>query len=116
MITRATNGDRTRTTAITLPVASTDLIAALQAFAKTFERRSGHVDPTERPQSCLFPSDHLRKSAVDVHSDHASHCPLLLSRKGAWGETTPTDPRSQRKRASRRGGQLLTRALGSSNR
>ena len=85
MITRATNGDRTRTTAITLPVASTDLIAALQAFAKTFERRSGHVDPTERPQSCLFPSDHLRKSAVDVHSDHASHCPLLLSKKRERG-------------------------------
>jgi hypothetical protein len=33
---------------------------------------------------------------------------------GAWGDTTPTDPRSRRNRASRRGGQLLTRALGSS--
>jgi hypothetical protein len=32
------------------------------------------------------------------------------------GDTTPTDSRSRRNRASRRGGQLLTRALGSSNR
>ena len=34
---------------------------------------------------------------------------------GAAGHTTPTDPRSRRNRASRRGGQLLTRALSSSS-
>jgi hypothetical protein len=33
---------------------------------------------------------------------------------GAAGDTTPTDSRSQRNRASRRGGQLLTRARSSS--
>ncbi|MBP2435138.1 hypothetical protein M2209_009098 [Bradyrhizobium elkanii] len=33
---------------------------------------------------------------------------------GAAGDTTTTDSRSRRNRASRRGGQLLTRALGSS--
>ena len=31
------------------------------------------------------------------------------------GEATPTDPRAQRNRAGRRGGQLLTRALGPLN-
>ncbi|AWV20168.1 hypothetical protein RADP37_05232 (plasmid) [Roseomonas mucosa] len=31
------------------------------------------------------------------------------------GNTTTTDPRSRRNRVGRRGGQLLTRALGSSN-
>jgi len=36
--------------------------------------------------------------------------------KGAAGNTTPTDPRSRRNRASRRGGQLLTRARSSSSR
>src|SRR5262252_9386387 len=46
--------------------------------------------------------------------------PPLTDKKGAWGNTTPTDPRSRRNRANRRGanrrgGQLLTRALGSSN-
>jgi len=35
---------------------------------------------------------------------------------GAAGNTTPTDPRSRRNRASRRGGQLLTRARSSSSR
>src|SRR5690242_21156584 len=34
---------------------------------------------------------------------------------GAVGDTTTTDPRSRRNRAGRRGGQLLTRARGSSN-
>ena len=36
--------------------------------------------------------------------------------EGAAGNTTPTDPRSRRNRASRRGGQLLTRARSSSSR
>jgi hypothetical protein len=38
-------------------------------------------------------------------------CSLSLRVTGAVGDTTPTDPRSQRNRAGRRGGQLLTRAL-----
>jgi hypothetical protein len=37
-----------------------------------------------------------------------------LSTMGAAGDTTPTDPRAQRNRASRRGGQLTTRAHSSS--
>jgi hypothetical protein len=45
---------------------------------------------------------------------------LLLHLQGCWlgstgGQTTPTDPRSQRSRASRRGGHVLTRARGPSN-
>ena len=42
---------------------------------------------------------------------------LLLScgQMGAVGNTTPTDPRSRRNRVGRRGGQLLTRTLGSSS-
>ena len=53
---------------------------------------------------------------MDVYSNYTSHS-LLLSAKmtGAVGDTTPTDPRSRRNRASRRGGQLLTRALSSSS-
>ena len=41
---------------------------------------------------------------------------LSLPTAGAAGDTTPTDSRSRRNRASRRGGQLLTRALSSSYR
>jgi hypothetical protein len=41
---------------------------------------------------------------------------LPVSMTGAAGDTTPTDSRSQRNRASRRGGQLTTRARSSSYR
>src|SRR6516162_2054517 len=81
VITRGTNGDSTRTTAIAAGRLDDHLIARLQALAKALQRRAGHVSPTERPESSLFPGDHLRKSAVDVHADHASHPPLLLSTK-----------------------------------
>jgi hypothetical protein len=40
--------------------------------------------------------------------------PPVRHMTGGAGDTTATDSRSQRNRASRRGGQLLTRALGSS--
>src|SRR3954452_25310267 len=40
--------------------------------------------------------------------------PPVRHMTGAAGDTTTTDSRSRRNRASRRGGQLLTRALGSS--
>ena len=43
------------------------------------------------------------------------HAPHVCRKTGAWGDTTPTDPRSRRNRASRRGGQLLTRARSSWN-
>src|SRR5215203_3794553 len=40
---------------------------------------------------------------------------LVLTLGEQAGQTTPTDPRSQRIRASRRGGQVLTRTQGPSN-
>jgi hypothetical protein len=40
-------------------------------------------------------------------------CSFQLRWTGAVGDTTTTDPRSRRNRVGRRGGQLLTRALGS---
>src|SRR5262245_60353666 len=43
-------------------------------------------------------------------------CAPPSSKAGAVGHTTPTDPRSQRNRAGRGGGQLTTRALSSSYR
>src|SRR3954453_12883762 len=46
-----------------------------------------------------------RRIRTSCQSDHMT---------GATGDTTTTDSRSQRNRASRRGGQLLTRARGSS--
>jgi transposase InsO family protein len=68
---------------------------------------------SRRTQPALLPEHHLGKRSVNVHADYTSH-PLLLSCAvaGAVGNRTTTDPRSQRNRVGRRGGQLLTRALG----
>lgn len=56
--------------------------------------------------------------AIAARSSSGSTCqsshPLLLKRSGAGGDATPTDTRSRRNRAGRRGGQLLTRARSSS--
>ena len=65
-----------------------------------------------RPSSHITTSPKVRWRSMPIT--------LLISRlrsifTGAVGDTTPTDSRSQRNRASRRGGQLLTRALSSSN-
>jgi hypothetical protein len=91
-----------------------DLVILAQATAETLQPRSGHADASGRTQLSIFPEHHLGKGSVDVHTDYTSH-PLLLSFDvaGAVGNTTTTDPRSRRNRVGRRGGQLLTRALGS---
>ncbi len=72
-------------------------------------RHSGLPEPGRR--SCPF-SHASRRSPFQA--DHASHSPLLSPTKRSVVRHEPTDPRSRRNRAGRRGGhQLLTRALGS---
>ena len=61
----------------------------------------------------------LRHGAGNIKTDHShDKSPSCTSETPQHGElagcTTTTDPRSQRNRAGRRGGQLRTRALGSS--
>src|SRR5260370_2607103 len=92
-----------------------DLVLFAQATAEAFQPRAGHSHSSRRTQPAILPEHHLGKRSVNVHADHTSH-PLLLSfaLAGAVGNTTTTDPRSQRNRVGRRCGQLLTRALGSS--
>ena len=117
MTTRVTNGVRTRTTAIVLPVASTTTSSlacrVLPNPSNAVRVISTRPSSTNRP---LFPDDDLRQGAVNVHSDHSPHDRLLRSRREQVGDTTTTDSRSRRNRASRRGGQLLTRTRGSSHR
>src|SRR5205085_85150 len=93
-----------------------DFVLLTKATAETLQPRAGHTHAPRRTQLPIFPEHHLRKRSMNVHANHTSH-PLLLSFDwlGAVGHTTTTDPRSQRNRVGRRGGQLLTRALGSSN-
>src|SRR5271166_342524 len=92
-----------------------DLVLLAKAAAETLQPGAGHADASGWTQPAVFPEHHLRKRSADVHADHTSHR-LLLSFvvMGAVGNTTTTDPRSRRNRVGRRGGQLLTRALGSS--
>jgi hypothetical protein len=86
-----------------------------KALAEAFQRRARHVDPASIPKPAVFPDHHLAKGAVGIDPDHTSHpCLLSVDQTGAAGDTTTTDSRSRRNRASRRGGQLLTRARSSS--
>ena len=90
------------------------IIGGQKALAKAFQRRACHVDPAFMPKPAGFPDDHLPEGAVGIDSDHTSHPASSRSIKtGAAGDTTTTDSHSRRNRASRRGGQLLTRAHGS---
>src|SRR6201993_4903704 len=88
-----------------------------QTLAHPFKGSPGHVDPTGMSNDAVFPDYHLAEGSVNINTNHASHLRVLPSVgyiAGAAGDTTTTDSRSRRNRASRRGGQLLTRALGSS--
>ena len=100
-----------------LPVASTTTSSSLVRLRPkpSSAERVMSIRPCHRSRPVL-PEHHLRERPMDVHADHAPHpIPSRFSAKGAVGCTTTTDPRSQRNRAGRRGGQLLTRARSSSN-
>ena len=62
----------------------------------------------------VLPDRDLRELAMHIQPDTSAaslaHLRPSVDRWETGGQTTPTDPRSQRIRASRRGGQLLTRA------
>jgi len=92
------------------------LVRLLQLPAEPLQGRAGHLDPAFVPGQTILPDHHLSEGPVDIYADNASHvrlpCPLKTA--GAAGDTTTTDSRSRRNRASRRGGQLLTRARSSS--
>src|SRR5207248_8945079 len=93
-----------------------DFVLLAKATAETLQPRAGHAHAPRRTQLPILPEHHLRKRSMNVHANHTSHRLLLsLDCLGAVGNTTTTDPRSQRNRVGRRGGQLLTRALGSTN-
>ncbi|MGY4592776.1 hypothetical protein ACVWXL_000522 [Bradyrhizobium sp. GM22.5] len=90
------------------------LITGQQGLAKSLQRSPRHINAARMSEPAILPKHHLPESSVDVDANHPSHLHLLLDMTGAAGDTTTTDSRSQRNRASRRGGQLLTRARGSS--
>ncbi|GAA10276.1 hypothetical protein ATPR_3281 [Acetobacter tropicalis NBRC 101654] len=91
-----------------------DLVRFLQSPAERLQPRAGHVNPTEMTQSAILPENDFGEGAVNIHSYDTTHDLSPIIKTGAAGDATPTDPRSRRNRAGRRGGQLLTRARGSS--
>jgi hypothetical protein len=84
---------------------------------KMCRRKSEPSPPSPRQRSGRprkLAENHLPKGSVSIYPDYASHARLLfVQRTGAAGYTTTTDSRSRRNRASRRGGQLQTRARSS---
>jgi len=89
-----------------------NLILETERLGKGNERFLGKVETKLPRDRAVLQDRHLSEGSMDVHANdfHA-----VLSR--LWEPvacTTSTDPRSQRSRASRRGGQVTTRALSSS--
>jgi hypothetical protein len=64
-----------------------------------------HVDTADPLQRTVFQRNHLREHARDVHSNdpHLRSLSCCSTESGAAGNTTHTDPRSRRIRASREG-------------
>jgi len=97
-----------------------DLVGRRETAGEQPQRLRCRVDPSGLADQPVLPDRDLREIAMHIQSDAPSaHCAHLVSR-GRWvkqkaGKTTPTDPRSKRIRASRRGGHLLTRPRRPSN-
>ena len=83
------------------------LVVFAELFGERLQQRPPHVDSAQAGQFPRFEGCHLGKCPVDVHADDAHTCsPFILSlveKREPAGNTTPTDPRSQRIRESRQG-------------
>jgi hypothetical protein len=96
-----------RAIAHALPVTSNATpIARIEALPEQLQRLGPRRDPTGRPQPTLRDNRDLTEVAVNVqrYRPHLSSLPLSKHAGEPVGKTTSTDPRSQRNRASRRGG------------
>jgi len=82
-----------------------DPVARIEALGEQLEFLRTRLDPARRAQPAAFDDRHLAEVTVNIQR-HRSHLVLLavddIGRTG--GQTTSTDPRSQRNQASRRGG------------
>ncbi len=93
-----------------------DLVVGLERRRPRPQVLGPHPDPALVAAQAVLDDGDLRERAMHVHADRSHHC---CSSHVGWIEelagrkTTETDSRSQRSRASRRGGQVLTRARSS---
>jgi hypothetical protein len=67
-----------------------------------------HLDATKPHETPSFQRRGFCEDAVNIQSDDTHPIALIVKSMGATGSTTPTDPRSQRIRASRRGGHVTS--------
>jgi hypothetical protein len=75
-----------------------------ELLRESLENVAAHVDAPQSFELAVVPGDRLGEGAVDIQSDDA-HAPSVFVRsKGELaGDTTSTDPRSERIRESRKG-------------
>jgi hypothetical protein len=78
-----------------------------KAASKQLKRRGRRQHPARRRDPPVIGDRDLAEVTVNVHPHRPEHVDLLssLTKREQEGNTTQTDPRSQRNRASRRGGQ-----------
>ena len=72
MITRATNRDSTRETAMLFPVASITTSSVRRGDCPDLRAPTDSCRPDQRAGEHRSPDHHLAKGSVDVHSDDAS--------------------------------------------
>src|SRR5215472_8434850 len=82
-----------------------DDVVVGQLLGKFLQLLATHDDATQPAELAVFPGHRLGKSAVNIQSNepHNGNPPFLTVERELAGNTTPTDPRSQRIRASRKG-------------
>src|SRR6516165_9857746 len=81
-----------------------DNVALGQLLGKFLQRLATHDETPQTAELAVFPGHRLGKGAVNIQSNDP-HFPLRSRsfEREIAGNTTPTDPRSQRIRASRKG-------------
>jgi hypothetical protein len=106
MTTPLTCGRITAATEAALPVQSLDLddVVLRQLLCKSSEI-AAHDDATHAAELTVSPGHRLGKRTVDIQCNDPHVTPSVLHslKREPASNTTPTDPRSQRIRASRKG-------------
>jgi len=84
-----------------------DVVTAVEAPREQLERLGLRLDPAARAQHAVLDKRDLAEVAVDIQRHSSQLAAPLVTRfetRRTGGQTTSTDPRPQRNRASRRGG------------
>jgi hypothetical protein len=90
-------------------------VGRMQLPAQPFKGGPGHVDPAEAAEPAVLPNHHRAEGSLDIDANPPPHQRLPSDpMQERWATPRLRIRASRRNRASRRGGQRLTRARGSS--